>query len=138
MNKFLDDSKIIKKEEQAEESFDLGFDEEEQKEEHPMQAKEEKKKINTKKKNVEKKEKVNILQPKTKLEILVEMVNKTNEQLISKYIDLDLNQFLYNDCGSNAERNRYQQTIKNIAHDIRIIEKKLQFLQKRYNDEKKG
>ena len=132
MNKFLDDSKIIKKEEQAEESFDLGFDEEEQKEEHPIQAKEEKKK------NVEKKEKVNILQPKTKLEILVEMVNKTNEQLISKYIDLDLNQFLYNDCGSNAERNRYQQTIKNIAHDIRIIEKKLQFLQKRYNDEKKG
>lgn len=141
MNKFLDEDNIIKKENTpVEEDIDLGMDndeidgneivEEEITEKKPVVKNPTKKKIPVQK--VEKK----IIQPKSKLEIIVDMLNRYNEQLISKEVELDLYHYLYNNGGSNDERKRYEMTIKNLAKDIREMQKKIQFLNDKYNKEK--
>ena len=81
-------------------------------------------------------EEKNIIQLKSRLEILVELINRYNEQLITKEIDLDLAHYLYNNGGSNEERKRYQMIIQNLAKDIREMQKKIEFLNNKYNKEK--
>lgn len=135
MNKFLDEENIIKKESDTpiEEEIDLGL--EETIDEKTIVGKKPKKQIKKRKvpKVVEEK---NIIQPKSRLEILVELINRYNEQLITKEIDLDLAHYLYNNGGSNEERKRYQMIIKNLAKDIREMQKKIEFLNNKYNKEK--
>lgn len=135
MNKFLDEENIIKKESDTpiEEEIDLGL--EETIDEKTIVEKKPKKQIKKRKvpKVVEEK---NIIQPKSRLEILVELINRYNEQLITKEIDLDLAHYLYNNGGSNEERKRYQMIIKNLAKDIREMQKKIEFLNNKYNKEK--
>ena len=135
MNKFLDEENIIKKESDTpiEEEIDLGL--EETIDEKSIVEKKPKKQIKKRKvpKVVEEK---NITQPKSRLEILVELINRYNEQLITKEIDLDLAHYLYNNGGSNEERKRYQMIIKNLAKDIREMQKKIEFLNNKYNKEK--
>lgn len=135
MNKFLDEENIIKKESDTpiEEEIDLGL--EETIDEKTIVEKKPKKQIKKRKvpKVVEEK---NIIQPKSRLEILVELINRYNEQLITKEIDLDLAHYLYNNCGSNEERKRYQMIIQNLAKDIREMQKKIEFLNNKYNKEK--
>ena len=67
---------------------------------------------------------------------MVELINRYNEQLITKEIDLDLAHYLYNNGGSNDERKRYQMIIQNLAKDIREMQKKIEFLNNKYNKEK--
>lgn len=135
MNKFLDEENIIKKESDTpiEEEIDLGL--EETIDEKSIVEKKPKKQIKKRKvpKVVEEK---NIIQPKSRLEILVELINRYNEQLITKEIDLDLAHYLYNNGGSNEERKRYQMIIQNLAKDIREMQKKIEFLNNKYNKEK--
>ena len=135
MNKFLDEENIIKKESDTpiEEEIDLGL--EETIDEKSIVEKKPKKQIKKRKvpKVVEEK---NIIQPKSRLEILVELINRYNEQLITKEIDLDLAHYLYNNGGSNEERKRYQKIIQNLAKDIREMQKKIEFLNNKYNKEK--
>lgn len=135
MNKFLDEENIIKKETDTpiEEEIDLGL--EETIDEKTIIEKKPKKQIKKRKvpKVVEEK---NIIQPKSRLEILVELINRYNEQLITKEIDLDLAHYLYNNGGSNEERKRYQMIIQNLAKDIREMQKKIEFLNNKYNKEK--
>ena len=135
MNKFLDEENIIKKESDTpiEEEIDLGL--EETIDEKTIVEKKPKKQIKKRKvpKVVEEK---NIIQPKSRLEILVELINRYNEQLITKEIDLDLAHYLYNNGGSNDERKRYQMIIQNLAKDIREMQKKIEFLNNKYNKEK--
>lgn len=135
MNKFLDEENIIKKESDTpiEEEIDLGL--EETIDEKSIVKKKPKKQIKKRKvpKVVEEK---NIIQPKSRLEILVELINRYNEQLITKEIDLDLAHYLYNNGGSNEERKRYQMIIQNLAKDIREMQKKIEFLNNKYNKEK--
>ncbi len=135
MNKFLDEENIIKKESDTpiEEEIDLGL--EETIDEKTIVEKNPKKQIKKRKvpKVVEEK---NIIQPKSRLEILVELINRYNEQLITKEIDLDLAHYLYNNGGSNEERKRYQMIIQNLAKDIREMQKKIEFLNNKYNKEK--
>ena len=135
MNKFLDEENIIKKESDTpiEEEIDLVL--EETIDEKSIVEKKPKKQIKKRKvpKVVEEK---NIIQPKSKLEILVELINRYNEQLITKEIDLDLAHYLYNNGGSNEERKRYQMIIQNLAKDIREMQKKIEFLNNKYNKEK--
>ena len=135
MNKFLDEENIIKKESDTpiEEEIDLGL--EETIDEKSIVEKKPKKQIKKRKvpKVVEEK---NIIQPKSRLEILVELINRYNEQLITKEIDLDLAHYLYNNGGSNEERKRYQMIIQNLAKDIREMQKKIEFLTNKYNKEK--
>lgn len=135
MNKFLDEENIIKKESDTpiEEEIDLGL--EETIDEKTIVEKKPKKQIKKRKvpKAVEEK---NIIQPKSRLEILVELINRYNEQLITKEIDLDLAHYLYNNGGSNEERKRYQMIIQNLAKDIREMQKKIEFLNNKYNKEK--
>ena len=135
MNKFLDEENIIKKESDTpiEEEIDLGL--EETIDEKSIVEKNPKKQIKKRKvpKVVEEK---NIIQPKSRLEILVELINRYNEQLITKEIDLDLAHYLYNNGGSNEERKRYQMIIQNLAKDIREMQKKIEFLNNKYNKEK--
>jgi hypothetical protein len=135
MNKFLDEENIIKKESDTpiEEEIDLGL--EETIDEKTIVEKKPKKQIKKRKvpKVVEEK---NIIQPKSRLEILVELINRYNEQLITKEIDLDLAHYLYNNGGSNEERKRYQMIIQNLAKDIREMQKKIEFLNNKYNKEK--
>ena len=135
MNKFLDEENIIKKESDTpiEEELDLGL--EETIDEKSIVEKKPKKQIKKRKvpKVVEEK---NIIQPKSRLEILVELINRYNEQLITKEIDLDLAHYLYNNGGSNEERKRYQMIIQNLAKDIREMQKKIEFLNNKYNKEK--
>ena len=135
MNKFLDEENIIKKESDTpiEEEIDLGL--EETIDEKTIVEKKPKKQ--TKKRKVPKvAEEKNIIQPKSRLEILVELINRYNEQLITKEIDLDLAHYLYNNGGSNEERKRYQMIIQNLAKDIREMQKKIEFLNNKYNKEK--
>jgi hypothetical protein len=135
MNKFLDEENIIKKETDTpiEEEMDLGL--EETINEQPII--EEKPKKQTKKRKVPKIiEEKPIIQPKSRLEILVKLINRYNEQLITKEIDLDLAHYLYNNGGSNDERKRYQMIIQNLAKDIREMQKKIEFLNNKYNKEK--
>lgn len=135
MNKFLDEENIIKKESDTpiEEEIDLGL--EETIDEKSIVEKKPKKQ--TKKRKVPKvAEEKNIIQPKSRLEILVELINRYNEQLITKEIDLDLAHYLYNNGGSNEERKRYQMIIQNLAKDIREMQKKIEFLNNKYNKEK--
>ena len=135
MNKFLDEENIIKKESDTpiEEEIDLGL--EETIDEKTIVEKKPKKQI--KKRKVPKvAEEKNIIQPKSRLEILVELINRYNEQLITKEIDLDLAHYLYNNGGSNEERKRYQMIIQNLAKDIREMQKKIEFLNNKYNKEK--
>ena len=132
MNKFLDEENIIKKESDTpiEEEIDLGL--EETIDEKTIVEKKPKKQI--KKRKVPKvAEEKNIIQPKSRLEILVELINRYNEQLITKEIDLDLAHYLYNNGGSNEERKRYQMIIQNLAKDIREMQKKIEFLNNKYN-----
>ena len=135
MNKFLDEENIIKKESDTtiEEEIDIGL--EETIDEKSIVEKKPKKQIKKRKvpKVVEEK---NIIQPKSRLEILVELINRYNEQLITKEIDLDLAHYLYNNGGSNEERKRYQMIIQNLAKDIREMQKKIEFLNNKYNKEK--
>lgn len=135
MNKFLDEENIIKKESDTpiEEEIDLGLEETIDKK--TIVEKRPKKQIKKRKvpKVVEEK---NIIQPKSRLEILVELINRYNEQLITKEIDLDLAHYLYNNGGSNEERKRYQMIIQNLAKDIREMQKKIEFLNNKYNKEK--
>ena len=135
MNKFLDEENIIKKESDTpiEEEIDLGL--EETIDEKSIVEKKPKKQIKKRKvpKVVEEK---NIIQPKSRLEILVELINRYNEQLITKEIDLDLAHYLYNNGGSNEERKRYQMIIRNLAKDLREMQKKIEFLNNKYNKEK--
>ncbi len=135
MNKFLDEENIIKKESDTpiEEEIDLGL--EETIDEKTIVEKKPKKQLKKRKvpKVVEEK---NIIQPKSRLEILVELINRYNEQLITKEIDLDLAHYLYNNGGSNEERKRYQMIIQNLAKDIREMQKKIEFLNNKYNKEK--
>ena len=135
MNKFLDEENIIKKESDTpiEEEIDLGL--KETIDEKSIVEKKPKKQIKKRKvpKVVEEK---NIIQPKSRLEILVELINRYNEQLITKEIDLDLAHYLYNNGGSNEERKRYQMIIQNLAKDIREMQKKIEFLNNKYNKEK--
>ena len=135
MNKFLDEENIIKKESDTpiEEEIDLGL--EETIDEKSIVEKKPKKQIKKRKvpKVVEEK---NIIHPKRRLEILVELINRYNEQLITKEIDLDLAHYLYNNGGSNEERKRYQMIIQNLAKDIREMQKKIEFLNNKYNKEK--
>lgn len=135
MNKFLDEENIIKKESDTpiEEEIDLGL--EETIDEKSIVEKKPKKQIKKRKvpKVVEEK---NIIQPKSRLEILAELINRYNEQLITKEIDLDLAHYLYNNGGSNEERKRYQMIIQNLAKDIREMQKKIEFLNNKYNKEK--
>ena len=135
MNKFLDEENIIKKESDTpiEEEIDLGL--EEAIDEKSIVEKKPKKQI--KKRKVPKvAEEKNIIQPKSRLEILAELINRYNEQLITKEIDLDLAHYLYNNGGSNEERKRYQMIIQNLAKDIREMQKKIEFLNNKYNKEK--
>ena len=135
MNKFLDEENIIKKESDTpiEEEIDLGL--EETIDEKSIVEKKPKKQI--KKRKVPKvAEEKNIIQPKSRLEILVELINRYNEQLITKEIDLDLAHYLYNNGGSNEERKHYQMIIQNLAKDIREMQKKIEFLNNKYNKEK--
>ena len=135
MNKFLDEENIIKKESDTpiEEEIDLGL--EETIDEKSIVEKKPKKQ--TKKRKVPKVvEEKNIIQPKSRLEILVELINRYNEQLITKEIDLDLAHYFYNNGGSNEERKRYQMIIQNLAKDIREMQKKIEFLNNKYNKEK--
>ena len=135
MNKSLDEENIIKKESDTpiEEEIDLGL--EETIDEKSIVEKKPKKQI--KKRKVPKvAEEKNIIQPKSRLEILVELINRYNEQLITKEIDLDLAHYLYNNGGSNEERKRYQMIIQNLAKDIREMQKKIEFLNNKYNKEK--
>lgn len=135
MNKFLDEENIIKKESDTpiEEEINLGL--EETIDEKSIVEKKPKKQ--TKKRKVPKVvEEKNIIQPKSRLEILVELINRYNEQLITKEIDLDLAHYLYNNGGSNEERKRYQMIIQNLAKDIREMQKKIEFLNNKYNKEK--
>ena len=135
MNKFLDEENIIKKESDTPIEEEINLVLEETIDEKSIVEKKPKKQIKKRKvpKVVEEK---NIIQPKSKLEILVELINRYNEQLITKEIDLDLAHYLYNNGGSNEERKRYQMIIQNLAKDIREMQKKIEFLNNKYNKEK--
>jgi hypothetical protein len=136
MNKFLDDSNIIKKEETVDEvvedvdnNFDMGF-EEEVVEEKPVK----KKRVTPSKKKEEKKTietKEVIRQTKTQRDIIIDLIDKFNEQKLTKEIELEVSHFMYNEGGSNKDREIYQRMIDNLAKEIRSITKKIEFLNKK-------
>jgi len=139
-SKFLDEDNIIKKEETAvDEDLVMSFEEEAVEVPVVEPVEEVKKKKTKKKRTIPKKEIIEQQTEKSPIkseqEIIAEMLNRMREQKISKEIELELHHYLYNNGGSNEERKRCEMVIKNLAKDIRIVEKKIEFLEARF---KKG
>lgn len=136
MNKFLDEDNIIKKEDVVVESdeindvVDMGFEENDVVEE-PKPPK--KKRTVQKKKEVQTKEEtsVKVRESKSERDVIIDLYDKLREQKLIKEIELDVNHFMYNEGGSNRDREIYQRMIDNLAKEIRTLEKKIYFLQKR-------
>lgn len=130
MSRFLDDNNIIKQEETMEFSFQ-DISSEEIGKELPKTV------VVTDVKPSKKKQKKIVIEeekkrkPKSERDILLDLLDKYNTQLVTKKLELEVTHFLYNDCGNNDERVIYQKTIDNLAKDIRIVEKKVQFLEKK-------
>lgn len=135
MNKFLDDDNIIKKEdvvesEEVNDIVDMGFEENDVVEElKPLK----KKRTVQKKKEVQTKEEtlVKVREPKSERDVIIDLYDKLREQKLIKEIELDVNHFMYNEGGSNRDREIYQRMIDNLAKEIRTLDKKIYFLQKR-------
>lgn len=135
MNKFLDDDNIIKKEdvvesEEVNDIVDMGFEENDVVEELKPPKK---KRTVQKKKEVQTKEEVSVKvrEPKSERDVIIDLYDKLREQKLIKEIELDVNHFMYNEGGSNRDREIYQRMIDNQAKEIRTLEKKIYFLQKR-------
>nr|DAL00834.1 MAG TPA: hypothetical protein [Caudoviricetes sp.] len=136
MNKFLDEDNIIKKEDIVVESdeindvVDMGFEENDVVEEVKPPKK---KRTVQKKKEVQTKEEtsVKVREPKSERDVIIDLYDKLREQKLIKEIELDVNHFMYNEGGSNRDREIYQRMIDNLAKEIRTLEKKIYFLQKR-------
>lgn len=135
MNKFLDDDNIIKKEdvvesEEVNDIVDMGFEENDVVEEVKPPKK---KRTVQKKKEVQTKEEVSVkvCEPKSERDVIIDLYDKLREQKLIKEIELDVNHFMYNEGGSNRDREIYQRMIDNLAKEIRTLEKKIYFLQKR-------
>ena len=135
MNKFLDDDNIIKKEdvvesEEVNDIVDMGFEENDVVEEVKPPKK---KRTVQKKKDVQTKEEipVKVREPKSERDVIIDLYDKLREQKLIKEIELDVNHFMYNEGGSNRDREIYQRMIDNLAKEIRTLDKKIYFLQKR-------
>lgn len=136
MNKFLDEDNIIKKEDVVVESdeindvVDMGFEENDVVEEVKPPKK---KRTVQKKKEVRTKEEtfVKVREPKSERDVIIDLYDKLREQKLIKEIELDVNHFMYNEGGSNRDREIYQRMIDNLAKEIRTLDKKIYFLQKR-------
>lgn len=135
MNKFLDDDNIIKKEdvvesEEVNDIVDMGFEENDVVEELKPPKK---KRTVQKKKELQIKEEVpvKVREPKSERYVIIDLYDKLREQKLIKEIELDVNHFMYNEGGSNRDREIYQRMIDNLAKEIRTLEKKIYFLQKR-------
>lgn len=135
MNKFLDDDNIIKKEdvvesEEVNDIVDMGFEENDVVEELKPQKK---KRTVQKKKELQIKEEVpvKVREPKSERDVIIDLYDKLREQKLIKEIELDVNHFMYNEGGSNRDREIYQRMIDNLAKEIRTLDKKIYFLQKR-------
>jgi hypothetical protein len=135
MNKFLDDDNIIKKEdvvesEEVNDIVDMGFEENDVVEELKPPKK---KRTVQKKKELQIKEEVpvKVREPKSERDVIIDLYDKLREQKLIKEIELDVNHFMYNEGGSNRDREIYQRMIDNLAKEIRTLDKKIYFLQKR-------
>lgn len=135
MNKFFDDDNIIKKEdvvesEEVNDIVDIGFEENDVVEELKPPKK---KRTVQKKKELQIKEEVpvKVREPKSERDVIIDLYDKLREQKLIKEIELDVNHFMYNEGGSNRDREIYQRMIDNLAKEIRTLEKKIYFLQKR-------
>lgn len=136
MNKFLDEDNIIKKEDVVVESdeindvVDMGFEENDVVEEVKPPKK---KRTVQKKKEVQTKEEISVKvrEPKSERDVIIDLYDKLKEQKLIKEIELDVNHFMYNEGGSNRDREIYQRMIDNLAKEIRTLDKKIYFLQKR-------
>lgn len=135
MNKFLDDDNIIKKEdvvesEEVNDIVDMGFEENDVVEEVKPPKK---KRTVQKKKEVQTKEEVSVKvrEHKSERDVIIDLYDKLREQKLIKEIELDVNHFMYNEGGSNRDREIYQRMIDNLAKEIRTLDKKIYFLQKR-------
>lgn len=135
MNKFLDEDNIIKKEdvvesEEVNDIVDMGFEENDVVEELKPPKK---KRTVQKKKELQIKEEtsVKVREPKSERDVIIDLYDKLREQKLIKEIELDVNHFMYNEGGSNRDREIYQRMIDNLAKEIRTLDKKIYFLQKR-------
>ena len=144
MNKFLDESNIVKKETKNE-NVVLSIEDESNVEETIQDFHSEKKesinnedlikeikalktdiidvlmKINNKDFNIS----VERETLKSKKEIIVETLNRFQNQIVLKEIDLKLYGNLFDNANNTNERNRYKLTMDNLKDDIRTLNKKI-------------
>ena len=144
MNKFLDESNIVKKETKNE-NVVLSIEDESNVEETIQDFHSEKKesinnedlikeikalktdiidvlmKINNKDFNIS----VERETLKKKKDIIVETLNRFQNQIVLKEIDLKLYGNLFDNANNTNERNRYKLTMDNLKDDIRTLNKKI-------------
>ena len=134
LNKFLDENNIIKREELFSDDVSTDFDvrtaqfldvvepkQELPKEEIQPQETPRKPKIVTK-------EKPKI---KTRRDMINEMIEKTSYQLLSKEVDYEVYQiFEQKHCSTQKEREICDQNMKNIRKDAKLLERRLEVLNK--------
>jgi len=143
LSKFLDDKNIIKREETPGEEitdFDVRMDQfideplPEPKKEKPKEQKEEKPK--KRKPKVIKKEKPSL---KSRQDMIIEMMEKTQYQMLSKEVDYEVYNILQQQHSDNQkQREIYQQNILNVRKDMKSLERKMEILQKFLDEEVKN
>ena len=142
INKFLDDKNIIKREEKRGEEitdFDVRMEQfiDEPLPEPPKekeQPKEEKPK--KRKPKVIKKEKPSL---KSRQDMIIEMMEKTQYQMLSKEVDYEVYNILQQQHSDNQkQREIYQQNILNVRKDMKSLERKMEILQKFLDEEVKN
>lgn len=149
MNKFLDDSKIIKKNKkenivensEIEESIEIDDveldpikDVEEEKESVAVEEKvvvKEKQKPVIEEKVEEKKVERKI---KTKKDIIIDLLDRFETQLITKEVDIELYHRLFENAKNKSERDRYSMTYENLGKEIKEIKQRKEILQSMFNE----
>jgi predicted nucleic acid-binding Zn-ribbon protein len=147
MNKFLDDANIVKKESKNSDvvlSIEDEHEEDNQtfvKQEEPSitisenfenEFKEFKNKIiellikiSEKEYDVSNHEVEKIDSIKSKKDVIIETLNRFQNQIVLKEIDLKLYGNLFDNANNTNERNRYKLTMDNLKDDIRTLNKKI-------------
>ena len=143
LSKFLDDKNIIRREEiPGEEITDFDVRMEQFIDEPLPEPKKEK--IKEQKEEKPKKRKPKVIKKampslKSRQDMIIEMMEKTQYQMLSKEVDYEVYNILQQQHSDNQkQREIYQQNILNVRKDMKSLERKMEILQKFLDEEVKN
>ena len=140
MNKFLDESKIIKKQrEELTEDINVDIIQSEPEDLPPIPTETVRTVVTTrveekpKRKSAPKKKKTitvnsNVEEAKTKEQIKIELYNRLQTQFVQREVELELYHRLYENARSTSERQNAKLQYENSEKDIKLLKQKIEIL----------